>query len=212
MIPDPYQLDFDSLKQDLQTRAFQRILLQFHRSPVLLQVLWAFVSEVQALSDAIVDVIKYRSLYYAQGVNQEILGRLVGQPKVGWELVELPILTVTGEPIVEQDGVTEVIIGVEQAVTNITDDEYQTLLLLKTFTNFAQFGSVNEVVSAISTATGVTVQLQRTGPAQITVTVPAGTDQSTIDFILRKFSNINCDNIFLFPYPAGAEITVQVEV
>lgn len=67
---------------DLQQRAFSRMLLQFRDSPVLLSLLWGFVSELQNLSDAIAGVINGRDPSKATGYNMDAIGRIVGQPRV----------------------------------------------------------------------------------------------------------------------------------
>lgn len=76
---------FDSIVPevvDSMERAFSRMLLVFrNNSPILIDVLQAFISEVQELQDAINDVIRLRGPADAFGEQLDGIGRIVGQKR-----------------------------------------------------------------------------------------------------------------------------------
>ena len=200
-------VDFSELNQDLQTRAASRLLTQFKRSPVLLQLLHALVAEVQALSDAIVDVIKYRSLEFAQGVTQDTLGRIVGAQRKGWETSQVRRITEDGA-LRDVEGGTARDAVREYSLPNLSDPDYLQILKLRIACNFTQSGSIPELTSVIKEIVGITAVVQYAGPGAIDLVVSPDTPAATVSLLLRKNSTERGDDIFIFPYPATTQVRV----
>jgi hypothetical protein len=207
-VPNTYKVDFSSDRQDLQYRAFTRMLNEFHSSPVLLQILQALVSEVQALSNAIIDVIEYRTLYEAQGVTLDTLGQIVGQNGAGYTaVVSGSIIEEDGTtPIYDEDG-TDVITALFQQYARLGDLDHATLILLKIMCNFTQHGSVPEIADAIYQTTGYKLQIIRSGPAQIDLIVPPNMDPTLVAMLGQRISTPQADNVYLFPFPATCMVS-----
>ena len=72
------ELNFDDITFNLKEISESRILSQYSQSPLYKLLLGAITSEVQELSDAITDLIKYRTISYAEGKNLDVIGRIVG--------------------------------------------------------------------------------------------------------------------------------------
>lgn len=208
-VPAGYEIDFTGLTQDLQSRAYQRLLLQFRDSPVLVAILRALVAEVQVFSDAVVDVVKYRTLALSAGANQDVLGRIVGQPRLGWEIAtSLWLLEDGSANVILEDGSDFIGVVAEYALPSVDDETYRKLLLLRIACNFTKSASVPELSAAIKQATGITAVIQRSGPAQIEVLVSPDTDPVLLAMITRKNITEQGDDIFLFPFPATCEVSV----
>lgn len=75
------EVSFDRLKQDLKARGISRLLWQFRRSPVIRQVVERLSEQLQDTYDATFEILEGRTLAKAEGVNLDILGYLVGQPR-----------------------------------------------------------------------------------------------------------------------------------
>lgn len=80
-LEDRLAVSFDRLKQDLAERGLSRLLWQFRRSPVITQVVKKLCEEFQKTYDDEIEVLQGRTLAEAEGVNLDIIGSLVGQPR-----------------------------------------------------------------------------------------------------------------------------------
>lgn len=212
-IPKRYDVSFDSLYQDLQTRALSRLLIQFYDSTILKQVLAALVQEVQELSDAIVDTMKLRTLYYAQGVQLDGIGQIVGQSRWGWHIVSVPI--VEEDPNSDPNApefVTEDELHTIDAQINqysaLSDQDYSRMLLLKIACNFTHYTSAPEISAAIYQATDTMLKLRRVGPAALNVMVSPQTDPDLIHLMAERMDTAQADQVYFFPYPATCAINV----
>ncbi len=170
-------------------------------------MLAALVKEVQLLHDAVIDVIKYRTLYHAQGANIDVLGRIVGTGRTGWVDTVFTILQEDNSPILEEDGETELLANIPIS-SSLDDSDYRSLILLKVVKNFIKHSSVPEITAAILQATQVPVQIRTTGPMQVDVVIPQGVDPKLVSYVDRKSSNQYTDESFLFPFPATLEVQV----
>ena len=76
-MPDPTQITDHVARAAATTRS------QFHGSPKLQALLAALVTEVQRLEDLKFSMLTDRLLDNAEGVNLDVIGRYVGQPRYG---------------------------------------------------------------------------------------------------------------------------------
>lgn len=209
-VPSSYNVDFSSAREDLQTRAVSRLLSQFHRSPVLLQLLWAYMSEVQALSTAIWDLMEFRTLAKAQGKTLDAIGKIVGQVGAGYSSVALgPILMEDGvTPMATEADATVPILAMHRVYNYFNDVDHATAILLKIACNFTKYCSVPEITAAIHQATGVTTKLQRRGPAAMDVRISPDIDPVIIAMLDQVTDIFEADGVYLFPYPATCMVSV----
>ena len=78
---------------DHEERAESRLLTQFKESPVLIDYIKALLSEANPLEQVFCDMLEQRTVDDATGFTQDIIGILVGQPRV---LTNATLLTYFG--------------------------------------------------------------------------------------------------------------------
>ena len=81
-IEDKIKAQLQILSENFEERAKQRIISQYQNSPKFLGEAGAYAAEIDRLKDAVTEILVYRSLDKAQGVNLDVLGEIVGQPRV----------------------------------------------------------------------------------------------------------------------------------
>ena len=203
-------VDFSELRIDLQERNTGHILYQFLNSCVFNQFLYGLTTMEQILYDAAVDVLEFRTLAKAEGVNLDVLGRLVGQPRI--------LLNAEDKQWFGFDNDDESIGGYDQApnwVQNAPlfgdlpadDPQYRLLILSKIFKNIVKVGSVPEIIRFVQLLTGFNISLVRTGPMDLRLIVPENMPLNTITTITRVFDDKTADRKYLIPMPATGRLT-----
>lgn len=205
--------DISVAKTDLQTRAYSRILLQFKRSQVLLDVMGAIVEEVQALSDAIQATKEAFIPAKAVGAQQDVLGRILGLGRdSGYRYDDIPRWVETGEERETEDGQIRFLdTGTLPSQYQLSNYEFKLALAGKAFRNFCQYGSIPEIQGYFQIVFGLQVTPVITGPSSITLHVPPGTDDALVDILPRTKATNVTDTAFFAPYPATIDITVEVD-
>ncbi len=192
---------------DLQTRAAGRLLRQFRRSPVLLQVLHALVAEIQEFMDACGDVLRLRTPHDARGEQLNAIGRIVGQDRVLVDYSEIAWFA----PDLDNRGADQSpvwCVGAPLLDTAIANDElYRTLIQAKVYRNFVRYGSISEIQEAAREAFGVPVSFQRTGPVDVALLVPRSVPLHVLGFLTEKTTTVRADDEYISPYPATVRIT-----
>lgn len=74
-MPEPIQIT-DHIDQ-----ALQRLIEQYKDQPVLEALISSYVAEVQTLENTLWELIEGQMIDYAVGVNLDVIGRIVGQPR-----------------------------------------------------------------------------------------------------------------------------------
>jgi hypothetical protein len=174
---------------------------------VLQGVLNAISLEVQALSDAINDVIKFRTLPHATGVNLQALGVIVGQNLVIYSVNTLNLYQETGLNFINEDGFTPWLADIQAPTTVVGDDEYRMLILLKTWRNANLQASIPELADAIFNLAGSKVIFNRSGLMSVDVIVPTDIDTESKNYIIQRVISPQADDSYLLPYPATLVIT-----
>ena len=205
--------DISVAKTDLQVRAYSRILLQFKRSQVLLDVMGAIVEEVQALSDAIQEVKEGFIPAKAIGSQQDVLGRILGLGRdSGYRYEEIPRWVEEGDERETEDGQIRFLdTGVLPSQYQLSNYEFNLALAGKSFRNFCQFGSVPEIQEYFQIVFGLQVTPVIAGFSELTLHVPPGTDAALVAIIPRTKATNVTDTAFFAPYPATIELSVVVD-
>lgn len=191
---------------DLQQRAFSRMLLQFRDSPVLLSLLWGFVSELQNLSDAIAGVINGRDPSKATGYNMDAIGRIVGQPRV--------ILTASGTDWFVPDtngqgadqGKAWVLNAPEGATSLANDGATRSMIEAKIEKNFVNYGSAPEISAMILKAFGMRSSIITSAAGQVNIYIENSASTTTINALSTYKTDNTVDNAYLLPIAAGVSI------
>lgn len=194
MIPSNYEIIFE--ERDAQHRASTRILEQFQRSVVMLSVLYALVTEIQALFSTIKDTKEAYTIYDGYGETLNVIGRIIGLDRVNTQPREFDLLTEDGNQIITEDGLS---LGVVSLVdVELTDDEMKQWITFKVQKNHNKFSSIPELVAAYRTAVDSSVEFRTVGPMQADIIVDSDTDEALLPILF--------DNLGL---PATLSFTVR---
>lgn len=202
-IPRKFEIDFSRYAKDMSAKAWTRMLAQHWASPVLRQFIAAFIESGPLWAyDEIVKQQEANSLYRAEGFNLEAIGRIVGQPRIAsrydesrWFSADRP-----------GQGADQAFVWVRNAplVSNTPagDAEYRQMILARIVCNFNRFSSLPEMAYAVRFTTGETVSYRRIGPMEVELLVRAGISRVRLETIIRRSGTVQCDDVFVLPYPA----------
>lgn len=212
-IPDTFKIDFSRYALDMTEQAVGRLLSQFKASPVLRRFVAAFIEEgPQWAYDEIVRQQEANTLYMAEGFNLDVIGRIVGQPRIAHRYDEARWFASDRMG----QGADQAFAWVENAPLAgnepAADPEYRRMILARIVSNFARFASLPEMQYLVGFATGETVSWRRVGPMEVEILVPAGMSRTIFEMLINRKTNVWCDDIFMFPYPATINLTRAVFV
>lgn len=191
---------------DCQVRALSRLLSQFQNSPVLLQIVRALMSEVQVLVDAIIGTLQGRTPGSAVGAQLDVLGRIVGQPRVLYDFGTIPWFAPDNAEARMDVGLAWVE-GVPTAnMLTPTDSQYRLLIEGKIFRNFCRFGSVPEIQRMVKLVYNVNVSFAIVGPLRVDVYLPTGIPSFLANQITQFVDNTRADSVSPLPIPATVSV------
>ena len=191
---------------DSTERAVSRTLLQFRRSPVFLEILGAFISQVQELLDAIIAVIYLRSPADARSVNLDALGRIVGQMRslIGFDAIAW------FQPDRDRQGADSVPVWVTNAPISgdyvAADSWFRQLIEAKVSRNFTRHASVPEIQAFVHQAFNMDISFRRIDTMTIQVIVPDSTDFNTMSLFERHEEINRTEHVYFLPFAAGVRI------
>lgn len=194
---------------DMQARAVSRTLLQFRKKAVFQSVLSAFISEIQALIEAVNDVMRYRTAAEASGVNLEVIGVIVGCLKTAFDYGRLNWFTPDNNsypPDSSPAWVENSPIGDKMMPD---DGLYRQMIEFKVMRNFTRYGSIPEIQNAINAAFGVLVSFQAVdgSPMDWNIIISKNTPQHIQNFLTTPSSNDQVADVYWPPYPMTWRIT-----
>lgn len=206
------EIDFSSLRFNLKEISESRILSQYATSPLYKALLGAFTSEVQELLDAIVDLMEYRTISKAEGKNLDIIGRIIGQPRLAYNYDSDYWFTPDEDGLGPDNGHWW-LSAVPQAVQeDMDDDTYRKWIWLRVLENHNLFSSTPELENAIYEGLEEKVGIERVGMMTgkiYTESTISLTNYSLLDYY-RNTPIVN--NEFMFAYPATTVISSKVKV
>jgi hypothetical protein len=205
--------DFVSIVQpevDLPERAVSRLLLQFRKSPLMIDLLQALISEIIALQTAFVDMINKRGPADATGENLNVIGRIVGQGREIFDYADLPWFTSDLQGYSVDEAPSWVAGAYLDGVYYADDTWFRRLIFARVARNFVRYGAVTEILDVIKKSTGYDVSFQKVGPMEVNLVVGPEVPQWAITFILRMGDNSFVDNTAFIPYPATLRIAAVI--
>ncbi len=201
-IPEHYKIDFSPYRKDLVEQALGRMLSQHFDKCVLRQFVAAVMREVQELYAAIIDMQEQRTLYQAAAENLSALGRIVGEPRAPYQYDESRYMF-ADRPHQRPDSSFVWCLGAPfSAFIPVEDEQYRMNILARIVKNHTLTGSIPELDRLTSLVTGTTVSYDKTGPMQVTVTVPADISGTNYTMLLLTRTDRRTDDAFMLPYPA----------
>jgi len=230
-----YIVDFDKYERDMRADAWARMLDQFQTSwrsgftwddetrpfdkapwgkmfGVLRQFLDVYALQCQELFDALVELQRKRTVYEAEGVNLDALGRIVGWRR-GDPLI--PDITPWFGPDIsvmapDLDNAPVWVTGAEGDGQSwaASDPVYAYYIIAKAIRNHSQYCSVPEVVSFIKRLTGYDVRIDKTGPCEVVITV-LNVEAASLglrEMLMNVVSDDTVDTRYIANIPAGCKV------
>lgn len=204
-------LKFDDITFDLKKISESRILSQYSQSPLLKLLLGALTSEVQELSDALTDLVKYRTIAYGKGKVLDVIGRIVGCDRTTLNYGSSYWFAPDEDGVQPDNGHWWVKNSPQATIEEMDDDTYRKWIWMKILKNHNKFSSKPEIENQILEGLGETVGIQRTGmiTQDLYVTTAISTSNKAL---LSYFVNTTLtDNQYKFAYPATTSIGSVIE-
>ena len=188
-----------------QAQAMSRLLVQFSESATLQGYIKALMSEANFLECELVAVLAERGIDTASGVQLDVLGEIVGQPRGVVDAGLLTFFGYAGAPtgVAGYDGGARYLGGNESpiGIRLLTDGEYRLFIRARIAKNHSK-GNINSLVDMVTFLVNSTafVVFDGPGPAEFTVGFDVGTLTAN-DKVFLTDSN-------LIPKPAGVAINL----
>lgn len=209
-IPEIFKVDFTAEQRDLVAQALDRLLLQHYDKCVLRQFVAAIIGQCRKLYAACLDMQEQRTVYEAESVNLDALGRIVGQDRLAWEYTIRHWMVFDEE---EQgfDTLPMWCIHANQVEFRYVDDvQLKINIILKAIKNHTLTSSVRELVYIIKTIFGVDVSFLKVGPNEVSLCVKEDMDLTILYYLTYCASDKRADDIFVVPYPATLNLNSLV--
>lgn len=200
-IPARLQIDFSGDSVDLVSDGLQKMLSVFLGSCTLRQFVAVLLRQVQELYDAARDVQRYRTLYEAEGVNLDALGRIVGQDRALWQYSESGYMHFDIEGQSYDQLPWWCIYAPLEEYIRADDNEFATAILSRIVKNHTLVASVPEITSLIQLFIDTNVSFVKVGPNTVQLFLPDGIDTAAIYFLTHYTNDVRVDETYRVPYP-----------
>jgi hypothetical protein len=207
-VPEKLKVDFSGLARDLAARALTRLLSQHWTAPVLKQFVAALIrTGPQETYDRIIRTQEAQTIYLAEGVDLEAIGRIVGQPRTPYRYDDSRwfFWDRAGQGFEQQPW------WVEGAPTSgnepAGDPEYRQMILARIACNLNRHSSSPEMAYLADFSTGEKVSWRRTGPMECEILVSADISRSHLEVMTKAKTTPEADDIFMLPYPATLKLS-----
>jgi hypothetical protein len=136
-------VNFSKYDQDLLERFRSRLLYQFKASTILDQFVQSIAGEAEEVYRASLDVLEQRTLMTAKGVQLDVVGDLVGQPRPKIDGASKTWFTADANRTDNENVWCDPASLYENTLAN--DDEYRGFIIGKIFKNQMTSGSIPEL-------------------------------------------------------------------
>lgn len=208
-------IDYSSIRLDLVKKAANYMLSQYNQetgSKVLNLLLQVYISEVQELSDAVADLLEYRSIAKARGKALDEIGHIVGRGRIMYNY-DVDFWFAADKTGVQPDNGNWWCQNAEQAIAEqMDDDTYRKWIWMQILENHNKFSSVPELENAINDGIGEVVGIQKVTPMNAKILVSAQISLTNKGLLSYNRNTEQTDNDYLFAYPATTSISEVEEV
>lgn len=209
-IPERLKVDFSNLERDLIEDGLSKMLAVFFDACTLRQFVAVFLREVQELYDAVIEVEKQRTIYYAEGVNLDALGRIVGQDRLlwqysedGWFHFDIEGQGWDQEPWWCRNGELGIYVEAD-------DETYKTAIVARIVKNHTLVASVPELTQLVKLMLGIDVSFIKCGPNNVNLVVPTGIDKTALYLLTHSSDDTRVDKTYYIPYPATLDFCEKI--
>lgn len=207
-------IKYDSVRFDLVQKAKDLMLSQYSEkeSPVLNLLFQVYISEIQELSNAIADLMEYRSIAKAQGTTLDIIGRIVGRSRRIYNY-DTSFWFAGDMADVQPDNGNWWCKNAQQAVQEDVDDvTYRKWIWMQILENHNLYSSVPELEGAVQNGIGCVFGIEKDGPMNAKLYVQSSDSLTNKNLLQYNVNTEQTDNDYLFAYPATTAITEVEEV
>lgn len=202
-------IDFSGLALDMSQLTLDRLLYQFQTSPTLVEIADALAVMEQELYDASIDTMQGRTLADAVGANLDVIGDIVGQPRIllNASLKQWFGPDSDGGQVGNPDSAPSFATGANLFGDLPADDaEFRKLILSKIFKNHVKVGSVGEIIQFVLLLTGHSISVLRVDMMDLEFVVPAEISPNDVKTITGVVDDKTADRKYLSPLPATARL------
>lgn len=194
---------------DHLTKGLDRLAVQYSESTNFINYLSAILREHQTLEDALQDILNNRSIDTAFGIQLDIIGEIVGQPRILVDATAFQFFGFEGTIGALSFGtLTDAGIGgrfrsvVEQLTGNrlLVDTEYRTFIRARIIANYTN-GTIEDMISAVKNilpGTNVVTIVEDAALREVTINVGR-----TLTANEQQFLSVTN----LIPKPIGVKLT-----
>lgn len=201
------RISFDEYNRNLFEIGERRRLGMFNRACALTGVLNAQVTETQAVFDAIYSILRGRSLSEARGEQLDVIGRIIGQPRVVSNVDVFPWFAPDRADRSPDSGSSAWVTGVPLAGSLPADDvTYLGLIQAKIFKNHVKHCSIPEIINFVNLFYGINISVRKSAAAEIQLVVPAGTPDNIRINLVSEVNDDNADHQYFIPVPSGTRL------
>ena len=204
-------VDFDALRKDLVEDALSKLTPDHLKHCVLRQFVAAFVEEVNELYDAVIDVEKYRSLYYAANEQLDAIGRIVGSERTFGQEDESMYFFADRPNQGCDKALVWCINGLMTTTGYLTDFQYRNNIIQQIIKNMTLCASVPEITYLIYLAMGDYASFKKTGPMTVDLYIPSSIYSVNFKRLITFIRTLRCDDVSPTPYPVTLSLSGYVE-
>ena len=204
-------VDCSEFDLDMTELTLSRLLYQFQNSATLIQLNNVLSAMEQTSYDAAIDTIKNRTLALAIGANLDVLGDIVGQPRI--------LLNADDKEYFGPDSVSARVSPPDANIGgafvtgaplfgNLPADDvsYRRLILAKIFKNHVKVGSAGEILEFIRLLTGKAASARTVDRMDIELYLNTSISPGEVRTIVRVFDDKTADRKYLTPLPTSARL------
>lgn len=204
------KVSFKEYQQDLVKRGRSRLLSQFFNSSVLNQLLDSISAECDELYTAGEQVLSQRTIAEAGGVNLDVLGDIVGQPRTLANAGEQAWLTPDLSAKSPDRGFAWIDGVPVYGLRTADDQEYRQIILAKIFKNHICGASTPEVRYFAKVLMGFNISFVKTGLLKVALAVPDSIVGQDLSLLLSIIRNEQIDYSYFLPIPPAVELDETV--
>ena len=205
------ELNFEDITFNLKEISESRILSQYSKSTLYKLLLGVITSEVQELSTAITNLIKYRTIANAEGKNLDIIGKIVGISRKTYNYDSDYWYQPDDAGVCPDNGHWWVKNSPQAIIEDMDDITYRKWIWMKVLTNHNLFSSKPEIEREIYEGIEEVVGIQRTGMIEQDLYVTTSISSTNKNLLTYNTNTTLTENDYLFSYPATTEIGSVIE-
>ena len=176
-----------------------------------MQIIKAYMDEIQELYNALIDLEKRSFIFYGQGEDLDLIGLILGQKRTYFNY-DTSFWFAPDDAETTADKGSAWVKNAEQAVLeNMSDDMYRRYLWGKALKNHVKFASREELQKIIFEIMEFYVSFSDADKCDVDLIVPASISKTNRNYLTYFADNNQVDQTANIPYPATMNIRNVIE-